>query len=164
MSRKSNLIFIVIGTQAPFNRLLNIIKKWSEGRRDVRIIAQTAQTCKDFGNMKCYDYIEPDIFDKIFNDADIIIGHAGMGIIIKSLVNKKKLLVFPRLLRYNEHRNEHQLHTAKIFNSLNMINVAFSEEEMYEFLNNLNKIEIKKQISNFAEKKLIDELKVFINK
>ena len=163
MPGKSTLIFVVTGTQAPFDRLLNIVNQWADRNNNCEIIAQTALSESNFNNMKCYDYIEPDIFDTIFNKADIIIGHAGMGIMIKALVNWKKLLVFPRLVKYNEHRNEHQLDTAIIFNKLNMINVAFSENELIEFLCDFDQIKVKKKISNFADKKLIDALTIFIN-
>jgi len=163
MFRKSTLIFVVTGTQAPFDRLLNIINQFAEGKQDLKIIAQTALSDSDFNNMECYDYIEPYVFDDIFNKADIIIGHAGMGTIIKALVNEKRLLVFPRIVEFKEHRNEHQLNTAVSFKKLNMINVAFSENELKEYLCNFDQIEVKKQISNFAEEKLIDALTLFIN-
>ena len=117
-----------------------------------------------FNNMTCFDYLEPDVFNEYFNNADVIIGHAGMGTIIKSLENEKKLVVFPRLVKYNEHRNEHQFHTAKSFEKLNLINVAFNEEELLVYLNDLRKIKKKGRIKPFAEKRLIDVISLFINK
>lgn len=48
-------------------------------------------------------------FQKIFNDADIIITHAGVGNIIYGLEQHKKMIVAARLEKYGEHVNDHQL-------------------------------------------------------
>lgn len=162
--REGLVIFVVTGTQVSFDRLLKILDEWAETSKKHRIIAQTANSDLDFHNMSCYDFLEPDVFDKHFLNADIIIGHAGMGTIIKALENKKRLVVFPRLVKFNEHRNEHQLYTAKCFEKLNLINVAYNELELLGYLNDLEKIKDRERINPFAEKSLIDALSSFINK
>ena len=161
--RKGPVIFVVTGTQAPFDRLLSIIDKWAILQDTYSIIAQTANSEINFKNMTCFDYLEPDIFDKYFNNADVIIGHAGMGTIIKALENKKKLVVFPRLVKYNEHRNDHQHHTALGFEKLGLINVAFNEKDLFRYLNNIADIPIKRKINKNAEKQLLDKISNFIN-
>jgi UDP-N-acetylglucosamine transferase subunit ALG13 len=161
--RKGPVIFVVTGTQAPFDRLLSIIDKWAILQDTYSIIAQTANSQINFKNMTCFDYLEPDIFDKYFNNADVIIGHAGMGTIIKALENKKKLVVFPRLVKYNEHRNDHQHHTALGFEKLGLINVAFNEKDLFRYLNNIADIPVKRKINKNAEKQLLDKISNFIN-
>ena len=111
--RKRFIIFVVTGTQEPFDRLLKIIDSWASSNEGIEIIAQTAKSTFLSKNMTCFDYLEPAIFDKYFLRADIIIGHAGMGTIIKALENSKRLVIFPRIVKYNEHRNDHQYHPAK---------------------------------------------------
>ena len=59
--RKSPVIFIVTGTQAPFDRLLLIIDKWAVNQDTYSIVAQMANSEMNFTNMTCYDYLEPDI-------------------------------------------------------------------------------------------------------
>ena len=162
--RKSPVIFIVTGTQASFDRLLSIIDKWAGNQKVYAVVAQMANSDINFKNMTCFDYLEPDDFNEYFNNADVIIGHAGMGTIISSLENGKKLVVFPRLLKYNEHRNDHQLHTAKGFEKLGLINVAYTENELLKYLDNLHSISKKSRIDNNAEQKLLDKLSTFINK
>ena len=58
-----------------------------------------------------------------------------MGTIIKALENSKRLVIFPRLIKHNEHRNEHQYHTAKSLEKLGLVNAAFSEEDLLAYLN-----------------------------
>lgn len=162
--RKSPVVFVVTGTQAPFDRLLSIIDKWAVNHDTYSIIAQTANSEINFKNMKCLDYLDPDIFNEYFNNADVIIGHSGMGTIIKALENKKKLVVFPRLVKYNEHRNDHQYHTALVFEKLGLINVAYNEKDLLRFLNNIIDIPIKEQINQNAEQQLLEKISDFINK
>ena len=162
--RKRSMIFIVTGTQEPFDRLLKIVDRWSSSNKGIKIIAQTAKSTFSSKNMTCFDYLEPDVFNEYFNNADVIIGHAGIGTIIEALQNEKKLVVFPRLVKYNEHRNDHQLHTAKGFDKLGLINVAYSENELLKYLDDLDSIPKKEKIDNKAEQKLLDSLFTFINK
>ena len=162
--RESSVIFVVTGTRAPFDRLLSIIDNWSALEDKYTVVAQIASSERDFKNMTCFDYLEPDVFNEYFNNADFIIGHAGMGTIITALENNKQLVVFPRLVKYSEHRNDHQLHTAKGFDKLGLINVAYNEDELLKYLDNLDSITKKEMIDNKAEQRLIDALCTFINK
>ena len=162
--RKGPVIFVVTGTQAPFDRLLSIIDKWTMNQNTYSVIAQTANSEINFKNMTCFDYFEPDVFNEYFNNADVIIGHAGMGTIIKALENKKKLVVFPRLVKYNEHRNDHQHHTAFGFEKLGLINVAYNEKDLFKYLNNIIDIPVKRKINQNAEKQLLEKISNFINK
>ena len=162
--RKGPVIFVVTGTQAPFDRLLSIIDNWAVNQDTYSVIAQTANSEINFKNMTCFDYLEPDVFNEYFNNADVIIGHAGMGTIIKALENKKKLLVFPRLVKYNEHRNDHQHHTAFGFEKLGLINVAYNEKDLFRYLNNIIDIPVKRKINQNAEKQLLEKISNFINK
>ena len=162
--RKGPVIFVVTGTQAPFDRLLSIIDKWAVSQNAYSIIAQTANSEINFNNMTCFSFMEPDIFNEYFNNADVIIGHAGIGTIIMALENKKKLVVFPRLVKYNEHRNDHQHHTAFGFEKLGLINVAYNEKDLFRYLNNIIDIPVKRKINQNAEKKLLEIISNFINK
>ena len=164
ISRKSPVIFVVTGTQAPFDRLLSIIDKWAGNQDKFSVIAQIANSELKFKNMTCFNYLEPDIFNGYFNNAEVIIGHAGMGTVIKALENEKRLVVFPRLVKYNEHRNDHQYHTANSFDKLGLINVAYSESELLNYLDVPDSIHKKDRIDNKAEQKLLDSLFTFINK
>ena len=161
--RESPVIFVVTGTQAPFDRLLSILDKWAGHQDRYSIIAQMANSEMSFKNMTCFDYLEPDVFNEYFNNADIIIGHSGIGTIITALENEKKLVVFPRLVKYNEHRNDHQLHTAKGFEKLGLINVAYTENELLKYLDNLQSIPKKERIDKKAEQKLLSKISDFIN-
>ena len=53
--------------------------------------------------------------------ADAIVAHAGMGTILSALELGKPLVIMPRLAAFGEHRNDHQLATAKRFAALGRV-------------------------------------------
>lgn len=52
-----------------------------------------------------------------------------MGNIIRVLENNKNAILFPRLAKYNEHRNEHQIATIKTLENNKGLKIA--KDEMY---------------------------------
>lgn len=58
---------------------------------------------------KAIDFEE---FEKTMDRADIVITHGGAGCIAGALERNKPTIVVPRLKKYNEHNNDHQLELA----------------------------------------------------
>ncbi len=71
----------------------------------------------------------------MFEQAEIIVAHAGMGTIITAVEFKKPLVVMPKRAALGEQRNEHQLATVREFRKLPLLHVADSEAELPEKLN-----------------------------
>src|SRR5215217_2444665 len=112
------MIFVTIGTQEPFDRLIKAIDELAP-LLNMDIVAQVSNTVIEVKNMKALTFIPPDEFDNYFQQASLIISHAGMGSIITALTMNKPIIVMPRLASLGEHRNEHQTATAKKFEKLN---------------------------------------------
>jgi len=158
------MIFVTIGTQEPFDRLLTIVEKFSL-KVDEKVVVQ-AKTDKKFpSNVELYEFLSPSEYDFFLNKSRLIVGHAGMGSIISALYRNKPIVIFPRIASLGEHRNEHQLATAKKMKEECMVHVAFSEEELSLLLMNLTKqstIEPLCEIGAFASNQLIESLGEFI--
>ncbi|WP_406828073.1 glycosyltransferase [Microbulbifer sp. ARAS458-1] len=141
------MILISLGTQLPFSRYLeavfNVAVKvpFFQGQKIVvqmvgggnfgiyRDMAGFYDLDVDF-----YEYLSADDYEVIFDRCDLVFSHAGMGGIIKCLERGKKLVVFPRRKVFGEHRNDHQLDTAKVFESgYQNIKVLFDEREIDGF-------------------------------
>lgn len=71
-------------------------------------------------------------FDEVFNKADEIISHAGMGSISMALERNKPLLVMPRLAKFKEVVNDHQVGTARKFEALGHVVAAYDINELPE--------------------------------
>jgi UDP-N-acetylglucosamine transferase subunit ALG13 len=124
------MIFVTIGTQKPFDRLIRAIDELAPSLGNIRIVAQVSNTVQNVKNLETLSFIDPNEFNSIFSQADLIISHAGMGTILSALEKEKPIIVMPRLMKFKEHRNEHQLATAKRLDSLGYVHVAYNENEL----------------------------------
>ncbi|HLN53774.1 MAG TPA: glycosyltransferase [Lentimicrobium sp.] len=156
------MIFVVVGTQEPFDRLIQYLDEWSSlsGFKDIE--AQISKAKYFPGNFPFFDFIPPAEFDERFNKADLIISHAGMGTIISALQYSKPIIVMPRLAKYKEHRNDHQLATAISFSKLNYVKTAFNKDELFDALNERSHLLPAPPISPFASSDLINAVSQFI--
>ena len=108
------MIFVSVGTQLPFPRMMKIIDEWAEKNNDSAVFAQTADDAV-LKNVKSTSYLSAKEFQKYFSEADVIVSHAGMGNILTALDLGKPIVIFPRKAELNEHRNDHQVSTARKF-------------------------------------------------
>lgn len=157
-------IFVVVGTLFSFDRLIRTVDSWAEGKIDVSITAQIGKTSYVPKNMTYYDSLSAKEFNACFSQSDLIISHAGMGVILKSLVENKPLIILPRKLELKEHTTDHQIATAKAFMKMDFVNIALDDSELMHYLKEPANILSKHRIGDFASKDLIDTLKDFIEK
>ncbi|EDY80587.1 Glycosyltransferase family 28 C-terminal domain [Verrucomicrobiia bacterium DG1235] len=155
-------IFVTVGTDLPFDRLAKAIDDWARENKLGGIFAQIGETNWKPSYISYQNFLEPPVFKNEFLNADIIVSHAGMGTILSSLQYQKPLIVMPRKASLGEHRNEHQLATAKHLQKLNKINVASDENELLEMLSNLDSFETREPIGPYAHPNLTDTLRQFI--
>ncbi len=105
------MIFVTLGTQdKQFDRLLREVKKI----KNEKVIVQNGYTHCD-SSLQHKDYFENDEFLKLMKEASVIITHGGVGSIIQALRFNKAILAAPRLKKYGEHTNDHQLQIVKEF-------------------------------------------------
>ena len=139
------MIFVTVGEQLPFDRLIRTIDEWKATSNE-EVFAQIGKSQWKPLHMKYREFLSPQDFTEQFLTADIIIAHAGMGTIITAIEMSKPILVMPRQASKGEHRNDHQYATARRFMNRGIM-VAMNEVELKHKLNCLNEIqsELKKQ-------------------
>jgi len=155
-------IFVVVGSQFPFDRLIKTIDNWALSNKEVFITGQIGKSSYIPKNMVYYESLSSKDFNACFSESDLIISHAGMGVVLKSLVENKPILVLPRMLALKEVATDHQMATAKALQKMNYINVAMNVEELLNYLEKPNKILSKCKIGPYASDSLISALKNFI--
>lgn len=157
------MIFVTIGTQAPFDRFIRAVDRIAS-RTDEKIIAQTYKGKYVPQHIETIDFLPPDEFNRLFNEARLIVAHAGMGTIISALAQKKPIVVMPRLASLGEHRNDHQMATAMKMNELGYVHVAYDNKQLetlmldpaLKSLHELREDQVQKlagSIQDFLEKK-----------
>lgn len=157
------MIFVTVGTDSPFNRMVKIIDQWAKENNRTDIFAQIGDTDWEPSFIEFSKFLDPAEFTEKITAATTIVSHAGMGTILTSLKWQKPILIMPRKASLGEQRNEHQLATAKQLLKMGKVNVAFDEDELKEKLSKLDEIQSKDNIGEFASSSLIEALKNFIH-
>jgi UDP-N-acetylglucosamine transferase subunit ALG13 len=124
------MIFVTIGIQEPFDRLIKAMDEIVPQLNGVPVIAQVYSLSYKAINLKTFEFVSPSEFDDYFSRAQLIVAHAGMGTIISALVKDKPIIVLPRLTKYKEHRSNHQIATANACRQLNFVHVAEDEDDL----------------------------------
>jgi len=125
------LIFLTVGTLFPFDRLVKAVDEAIRAHLlNDKVFAQIGKSKYKPRNMTYAPTLDTKNFDEKIKQAEYLISHAGIGSITAALSLNKPLLVMPRLKRFGEHVNDHQLGTARKFEKLGHILVAYTEDEV----------------------------------
>src|SRR5450631_2409173 len=98
----------------PFDRLVKSIDEMlGQKLIDDVVVAQIGDGHYEPRHMAFDRYLAKPEYDKRIVAATMLMGHAGAGTIALALTHRKPLLIVPRLKKYNEHVNDHQVVTAR---------------------------------------------------
>ena len=157
-------IFITVGAQIPFDRLIVAVDAWAAGRQAGHsLFAQIGERGYRPAHMEFAELLEPPAFKQRVLWADALVAHAGMGSILTALQYGKPILVMPRQGRLKETRNDHQLATAQHFQEMGNVAVAMDESEIPSQLDGLPALAQAEQISDRASDELIAAIRGFIH-
>ena len=113
------MIFVTLGThEQPFSRLvdeLNRLKKVGEITDD--IIIQSGYTDVDSEHLHSKTFMSFDEMTINMNEARIVVTHGGPSTFLEAQSLGKQPIVVPRLEKFNEHVNDHQLDFLKLLES-----------------------------------------------
>jgi UDP-N-acetylglucosamine transferase subunit ALG13 len=135
------MIFVTVGAQMPFDRLIRTVDEWAGSRGRGDIFAQIGQADYQPEHMRYSAFINPSDFSEHLEKADVIVAHAGMGSIITALERCKPILVMPRRSDLGETRNDHQIATARQFGALRLVEVAMDEQALFEKLDEIDQLQ-----------------------
>lgn len=121
------MIFVTVGTQLPFDRLVTAVDAWAGRHPEAHVVAQVGRSRYRPRNLEYYRFLEPHAFEELFGAADCIIAHAGIGTILAALERTTPIIILPRRAVLGEQRTEHQLATARSFEDLETVLVAHDE-------------------------------------
>ena len=107
-------VFVTVGTHPQnFTRLLKEIDSIASESEDTEFFAQTGYTDYKPENFLSKNFFSTEEYTERFASADVIVSHAGAGTIINALRLQKPLVLVPRLKKFSEHTNDHQLDLAR---------------------------------------------------
>lgn len=144
------MIFVTVGSQKfQFNRLLQKIDDLIEKKViHEQVVAQIGYSDYKPKNYKYFDFLNQEEFKKYIAKSNLIITHAGTGIIITALKENKKVIAIPRMAEYNEHVDNHQVQIVDEFKEMNFIEAIYNIEELENAIKIAKEKKYNKYVSN----------------
>lgn len=156
------MILLTVGGQLPFDRLVEHVDTWAGRQPDQQVFAQIGQSEFVPSHMEYAKLLLGADFQRRIESCQAIVAHAGMGTILTALESRKPLLIFPRLAAQGEHRNDHQIATARHFFEGGLVRAAFNETELERELDGLHELQPTEGISSFASDELLTRIRRFV--
>ena len=152
------MIFVTLGNDKhPFNRLLGRIEQISKEDSEFKFKIQSGHTSmEEAKNISVKKFFDKEAFYKNIKNSQVTITHAGAGTLIKLIQANKKPIVVPRLLKYKEHLNDHQLEIANEFYAKDLCYIV---NDIYKLDLNL----IKRSMNESCNKMIKHNDKLFEN-
>lgn len=139
-------IFATIGSTYPLDRLVKELDKIGVDKR-YEIFAQIGKSEYSPKNIKFYEILTYEQMQEKIKWADIIISHAGAGSIIDLIASKKPFLLFPRLKKYGEAVDDHQIEICKAFEKKYKVSYTTDAKELLEIVTRAKPIKLNKDSS-----------------
>lgn len=144
------MIFVTLGSQKfQFDRLLKKLDELVEtGIIKDKIMAQTGASTYVPKHYEYVQFMDREAFAKTMDECSVVITHGGTGVIIGAVKKGKKVLAVPRLAKYGEHVDDHQLQLLKQFDELGIISACYEMDKLGEFYEKLEQTQFRPYISN----------------
>lgn len=144
------MILVTLGTQdKEFRRLLEAIdEEINKKTIKEKVIVQAGFTKYESKNMEIFDLISSDKFDELISKCDLLITHGGVGSILAGVTRNKKVIAAPRLAKYNEHVNDHQLQIIENFSKNKYILELKDFSKLGKIIEKAKSFKPKKFVSN----------------
>lgn len=156
------MIFVTVGSQKfQFDRLLIEIDRLIEKKIITEdVFAQIGVSTYKPKNYRYVDFMSQQEFQNYTNEANTIITHGGTGVIVNAVKKNKKVIAIPRLSKYKEHVDDHQVQLINEFKDLKFIEAVNEIDELKGALKTSKNKKYNQYISNTD--KIIDEIEKFI--
>ncbi len=126
------MIFVVLGTQKfQCNRLLKEIDRLIEEKVITEdVFAQKGNSDYKPMHYKYIDFLTKEQFEQQMETCDLLITHSGVGTILSAVNHGKPIIVYPRLRKYKEHVDDHQLDIAKAFGKKKIVLMCGENDDL----------------------------------
>ena len=127
------MIFVTVGSQKfPFDRLIQRVDQMlGEGLLAEEVFIQTG-TSGYVPRCRHQPFCEREQFEELLEACSILITHGGAGTMVEAIKRGKRVVAVPRLARYGEHVDDHQLELAGRFDGMNLLCACVDIERLPE--------------------------------
>jgi UDP-N-acetylglucosamine transferase subunit ALG13 len=157
------VILVTVGTQLGFDRLISAMDNLAN-TLEVPIIAQIGAGRYKPKNMTSSSSFDPEEFETLIRSSKLIVSHAGTGTILNATKHCKPIVILPRRAEFSEHRNNHQVATARFMSNRPGVFVATQETELLEQIRQALAADLSKNAPSDERNRIVNELKGFLAK
>lgn len=157
------MIFVTVGAQMPFDRLIKAVDEWAGDRHRDDVFAQISESGYHPQVIKWTKYLDPQEYKNCYMSAKAIVAHAGTGSIITALQLGKPIVIMPRHASLMETRNDHQVATAEQFRRFASVKVAWNEQELADRLDEIDSLDGQRSVGQYASRELLNAIREFID-
>lgn len=156
------MIFVTLGSQKfQFNRLLEYIDRLVEDRIITdEIFAQIGYSDYKPKNYEYKEFLDREEFSQVMSKCDTVITHGGTGAIIGAVKKNKKVIAIPRLSKFEEHVDDHQIEIVNQFHDMELILGVSNVEDLEKELSKIESLSLNSYESNTL--KIIRSIEKFI--
>jgi len=157
------LILVITGSQNfQFNRLIKQVDILNiSNRLPYKVFAQIGYSTYSPTSFKYKKFVSKSEMNNLIKKAKIIISHGGTASITSALKANKKIICIPRLKKYNEHIDDHQLEISSKLKELEVLEVIINEDDLYDAIKKIEDAKYNKFIFNNVSLK--NSIKAIIN-
>jgi len=108
------VIFVTVGSQMPFRRLVRAMDEWARINPGVNVLAQMGKDPEyQPSTLQCFVSVPPRRYTELVSRCELLVAHAGMGSVLTALEHGKPMILMPRRGALHETRNDHQVSTLR---------------------------------------------------
>lgn len=124
------MLFVTVGSQKfQFNRLLRAVDALvSSGAVEGGAFAQTGACTYIPESFPSEAFLDRDRFGELMDASDVVVTHGGTGAIIGAVKRGKRVVAVPRLARFGEHVDDHQVEIIRQFADMGLIEPCYDTE------------------------------------
>ena len=101
------------------------------GRIDEKVIMQIGTTKYKPVNAEYFDFIESfEEIEKFNREARVVVSHAGVGSILTALEQGTSVIIIPRLKKFDEHMDDHQLEIVEAMSENHNVKAVYDIEQL----------------------------------
>ncbi|MCY3002601.1 MAG: glycosyltransferase [Planctomycetota bacterium] len=157
------MIFVTVGTQLPFDRLVRAVDSWLLVRPGERGFAQVGKSELRPLALTARPSLSPREYEAMCRASDLIVAHAGIGSLLSAIRHRKRLIVMARSAAHGEHRNDHQRATAERIRASGWAAVAEDEFDLRRWLDARDSIPVATGSGSDRLSSLVHELRSWIH-
>ena len=128
------MILVTLGTQKfEMNRLIKAADQLAQTTEE-EVFVQCGHSTYQPEHCNYSAFVDTAQFAEMIQNCSVLITHSGVGTIMTGIQAKRPIIVVPRLKKFNEHVDDHQLQIAEAFEEKGCVLCCREEAELPQYI------------------------------